>query len=299
MNVQPQTVVEIQEHLSRYNLEPQRALGQNFLIDGNLMRMIVEAAELDPLRDTVLEVGSGTGSLTSMLAEAAREVVTVEADKKLTPLLKEVLAGRKNVKLLILDALAGKHELAPEVVEALRKHLAYPPDARLKLVSNLPYVIATPLVMNLILGQPRPNLLVFTVQKEVADRLAARCGDSAYCPAGIIAQAVASVELLHIFSPNVFWPKPQIHSTLMRIRPEAARYEQVGDLDLFQRVVHGLFAHRRKTCVKSLEHATGLDEFRGRWAELLSAAGIPHDVRGDTLELERILSLVKAAANKL
>jgi len=293
----PQTVIEIQDLLARHGTEPNRRLGQNFLIDGNLMRAVVEAAELDAARDVVLEVGAGTGSLTAMLADRAACVVAVETDKKLTPVLEEVLGDRPNVAVLIRDVLAGKHVVAPEVTAAVAAALDAAPAGRVKLVSNLPYAIATPLVMNLLLDGPRPEVLVFTVQKEVADRLAAQPQTSDYGPVSLVAQAVGEVERLRDLSPNVFWPKPNVHSRLVRLRVDAARLAAVGDLDLFHCVAAGLFVHRRKTCLKSLEKAPGLREFRGRWADLLATVGIDPGLRGDTLTLEQVLALARAAGN--
>ena len=291
----PQTVTEIQSLLARHGTEPNRRLGQNFLIDGNLMRRMVDEAELDAERDVVLEVGTGTGSLTRMLSDRAARVVTVETDKKLIPVIEEVLAGRTNVRSLIADALAGKHTVAPEAMEAVAAASGeVGPGARFKLVSNLPYSIATPMVMNLLLTEPRPSLLVFTVQKEVADRMAARSDTGDYGPVTLICQGLAKVETLHDLSPNVFWPKPQVFSTLVRIRPEAERIAAVGNLALFHRVALGLFAHRRKTCLKSLEMTPDLVEFRGRWAGLLAEVGIDPRVRGDTLSLEQVLKLARA-----
>ena len=281
---------------------PNHRLGQNFLIDGNLMRMIVDSAELDASRDVVLEVGAGTGSLTAMLAERAARVVTVETDRGLAAILDEVLTGCGNVELLVADALARKHEIAPQVLAAVREAMAEVSGARLKLVANLPYAIATPLVMNLLVGQGRPKLLVFTVQKELADRFAARHDTSLYGQVSILAQALCGVERLHDLSPNVFWPKPQVHSTLVRLRPEAARYEAVGDLRLLQSLVTGLFGHRRKTCQKSLELAAGIDSLGGRWGEVLRAAGIDPGVRGEALSLTQVLALhrtVRAAMDAL
>jgi len=112
----------------------------------------------------------------------------------------------------------------------------------------------------------------------------------------MLCQAVAAVERLREMSPNVFWPKPQIHSTMLRLRPESERYRRVGNLGLFQRVAAGLVIHRRKTCLKSLELAPGLEEFRGRWGELLAAAGIDPTARGDTLTLDQVIALAHAAA---
>ena len=342
-----QTLTEIRELLAAAGAAPNRRLGQNFLIDGNLMRAVIDAAELDSARDVVLEVGAGTGSLTAMLAERAARVVAVETDKKLTPVLEEVLADRPTVAVFIRDVLAGKHAVAPEVMAAVADALdvvpgrptspgvgprpagAAPlttgtagraptvvptgrdglsvapgettkrvavPGGRLKLVSNLPYAIATPLVMNLLLGEPRPALLAFTVQKEVADRFAAQPRTGDYGPVSLVVQAVGRVERLRDLSPNVFWPKPNVHSTLVRLRVDAARVAAVGDLDLFHRVAAGLFVHRRKTCLKSLEMAPDLRELRGRWPGLLAAAGIDPGDRGDTLTLEQVLALSRAAA---
>ncbi|NIA20748.1 MAG: ribosomal RNA small subunit methyltransferase A [Anaerolineaceae bacterium] len=290
----PQTLTEIQQLLAARDLQPNHRLGQNFLIDGNLMRMIVEAAELDASRDVVLEVGGGTGSLTAMLAQRAARVVTVETDRRLAAILDEVLTGCGNVEIVVADALARKHEVAPQVLAVVTEAMAAVGDARLKLVANLPYAIATPLVMNLLVGRPRPHLLVFTVQKELADRLATRPATSLYGQVSILAQALCGVQRLHDLSPNVFWPKPQVHSTLVRLRPEAARYEAVGDLPLLQSVVAGLFGHRRKTCQKSLELAAGIDALRGHWGQVLASAGIDPGVRGETLSLEQVLALHKA-----
>lgn len=294
-SVSPQTITEVRDILARHGTAPIRALGQNFLIDGNLMRRLVEEAELDATRDVVLEVGSGTGSLTRMLADGAARVVTVETDKKLTPVLDEALAGLSNVRVLITDALAGKHVVEPAVMAALNDALAAIGDnARLKLVANLPYVIAAPLVMNLLLGAPRPAMLVFTVQKEMADRMAARENTADYGPVSILCQAIGTVEVLRDLPPTVFWPRPKVHSSLVRLRPDDARIAAIGDIDLLRRVAAGLFAHRRKTCVKSLEMFPGLQEFHGRWPALLDETGIPHGVRGDTLAVEKVLALARA-----
>jgi 16S rRNA (adenine1518-N6/adenine1519-N6)-dimethyltransferase len=292
----PQTITEVRDLLARHGTAPIRALGQNFLIDGNLMRRLVEEAELDATRDVVLEVGAGTGSLTRMLADRAARVVTVETDKKLTPVLDEALAGRSNVRVLITDALAGKHVIEPAVMTALSNALADVGDnARLKLVANLPYVIATPLVMNLLLNEPRPARLVFTVQKEMADRMAARENTADYGPVSILCQAIGTVEVLRDLAPTVFWPRPQVHSSLVRIRPDDARIAAIGDIDLLRRVATGLFAHRRKTCLKSLDMTPELQEFHGRWPALLDETGIPHGVRGDTLAVEQVLTLARTA----
>jgi 16S rRNA (adenine1518-N6/adenine1519-N6)-dimethyltransferase len=300
MTAKPQTIADVQQLLARQGLEPNRRFGQNFLIDGNLMRMVVDAAELDPTQDVVLEVGPGTGSLTCLLAERAARVIAVEADTNLVPILDDVFAGApRNVELIVADALAGKHQIAADVMVAVRRALETVGAGRFKLVANLPYVIATPLVINLLIGSPTPALLVFTVQRELADRLAAAHDTADYGPLSILAQALGAVECLHDLSPNVFWPKPQVHSTLVRIRPDPARYQAVGDVLLLQRLAGGLFAHRRKTCHKSLELAFDEPALRGRWGDLLASCGIDPAVRGETLALGQVLTLLAAVRRTL
>lgn len=294
---EPQTIKEIQRLLDSYGCEPVKRFGQNFLIDGNIMRMVAEAGELDAERDVVLEVGPGTGSLTALLAEQARRVVAVEVDTHLAELLRDVLAEqlKRNVTLVVGDALSGKHALSPLMTEAVALALADVPEGRLKLVANLPYVIATPLVIDLLLSEPRPHLLAFTVQKEVADRLLADSSSLAYGAISVLVQGLAQVERLHDLSPNVFWPKPQVHSTLVRIRPIPERYRELADLKLWQSVASGLFFHRRKTILKSMQHTPGLEELKSAWPEILARAGIGADVRGETLNVRQAMDIYHAA----
>ncbi len=294
---EPQTIKQIQALLEAHGREPVKRFGQNFLIDGNIMRMVVDAGELDAQRDVVLEVGPGTGSLTTLLSERAREVVAVEVDKNLAELLHDVLAEQmaRNVTLVVDDALSGKHELSALMMEAVTEAMAEVPAARLKLVANLPYVIATPLVVDLMLAEPRPMLLVFTVQKEVADRLLADANSPAYGAVSVMTQGLATVERLHDLSPNVFWPKPQVHSTLVRLRPIAERYQELGDIRLWQKIASGLFFHRRKTVLKSLDHMPGLEMLKGHWPTVLEEADIDAHVRGETLTVEQAMSIHQAA----
>lgn len=294
---QPQTIKEVKALLEAHGCEPVKRFGQNFLIDGNVMRMVADSGELDPQTDVVLEVGPGTGSLTRLLAERARRVVAVEVDTNLATLLRDVLAPEldRNLTLVVDDALSGKHTLSPLMVAAIKQAMADVPDARLKLVANLPYVIATPLVVDLLLAQPRPHLLSFTVQKEVADRIVAQPGSPAYGAVSILTQGLCTVERLHDLSPHVFWPKPQIHSTLVRLRPLPHRYAELADLQLWQRITSGLFFHRRKTIQKSLEHTPGLERFKGHWPAILAAANVPPEVRGETLSVPQTITLHHAA----
>ena len=238
----PQTKTQIRAVLDRAGSRPRHRFGQNFMIEPELVRRIVDAGEV-ATGDHVLEVGPGTGTLTAELLARGATVIAVEIDRDLAAALRETFAEAIDTgRLLVLetDALAGKHQLAPLVVDAL--------DAAggAKLVANLPYNIASPLVIELLLRGT--SVLSFTVQKEVAERFAAgpEAGKS-YGPLGVIAQALGKVEVLRTIPPTAFWPQPSIDSSLVRIRHEP--HEAVKEPDqarAFARFAGDLFAQRRK-----------------------------------------------------
>jgi len=204
----PPTLTEIKAMLAEAGLRPQKRYGQHFLIDGNLMRMLVDAADLGPA-DTVLEVGPGVGNLTELLVERAGRVVAVEIDPAIAEIARRRLAGAANLDFLVIDVLANKHTVAPEVLDvAEARRLAC--GGPLKLIANLPYQAATPLVAELVLRDPPLERLVFTVQEEVAARFAASPGTADYGPVGVIVQALGQVEILRRLGPSVFWPRPQV-----------------------------------------------------------------------------------------
>ncbi len=242
--------------LSEAGLRPRKRFGQHFLIDGNLMRRLVECAELAPA-DMVLEVGAGTGGLTDLIAGRVERVVAVEIDRDLFAVLTERFRDAAGVTLLCGDILAAKHRLMPAVEEMIRtRRLA--PSGCIKLVANLPYQVATPLVMNLLVDYPGVRRLCFTVQAEVGDRITASPGCKAYGPLSITSQVLCKIETIARIGPKAFWPQPAVDSVMLRMdvveSPFAAR-EQLHD---FVRVVRGAFEHRRKTLRSALAYA--LDE---------------------------------------
>ncbi len=180
--------------------------GQNFLVDLNLLRMIAQRARLEPC-DVVLEVGTGTGSLTALLAAEAAAVVTVEIDEQLYQLASEELTGLTNVVMLRTDALRNKSHLNAEVIAAVRQQLDAAAGRRLKLVANLPYNVATPVMANLLASSIVPDSMTVTVQKEVADRIAARPGTKDYGALSVWMQCQCQVELVRTLPPSVFWPR--------------------------------------------------------------------------------------------
>jgi 16S rRNA (adenine1518-N6/adenine1519-N6)-dimethyltransferase len=266
-----QTKHQIQELLTAAGTEPRHRFGQNFMIDQNLVRIVADAGEIDA-RDTVIEVGPGTGTLTEELLTRADRVIAVEIDRDLAGMLRERFAGNEKFTLIEGDALAGKHEINPDLLVAIR-------GATAKLVANLPYNIASPLVIELLIAGV--NLLAFTVQKEVADRLRAAPGSDAYGPLTVMAQMLSRVEMLRTLPPQAFWPAPKIESALVRMR----RGDRLGaDAPAFGRFVHKLFSARRKTLRKSVSQA-GFDP------DVLSKLSIDPQLRPENLSPEQFADL--------
>jgi len=176
---QNQTQSFLMRRFAEAGIRPHTRFGQNFLIDMNLQRLLFEAAELGP-DDVVLEVGTGTGSLTVLAAARAAAVVTVEIDRQLFQLAGEELLGADNVTMLQCDALKNKNRLSPELLETLDRELNVAPGRRLKLLSNLPYNVATPVLSNLLALERPPELMTATIQKELAERIVARPGTKDY-----------------------------------------------------------------------------------------------------------------------
>ena len=252
---QVQTKTQIRQLLERIGARPQKRLGQNFLIDGNLMRRLAESARIDP-NDVILEIGAGTGGLTDLLLRRAARVITVEIDKRLARLLADRYADEEKFILLVGDALKNKNTLSPAVIQALQTYQPAVPG-KLMLVANLPYVIATPLLIDLLLSPVNVSRFCFTVQKEVAERITADPGCKAYGPLSIIIQTACHVETLAIINPHAFWPAPKVESAMMRldVRDPLSRH----DLARLAAVVRSLFLHRRKTLRHNIATTYGLE----------------------------------------
>jgi 16S rRNA (adenine1518-N6/adenine1519-N6)-dimethyltransferase len=288
----PPTQTDIRQLLARAGLRPDRRYGQHFLVDGTLMRLLVAEAELDST-DTVLEVGPGVGNLTELLVEGAGHVVAVEIDPQVAAIARERLAAAANLDLLVTDILANKHTVAPSVLGTVRRRREALGGA-VKLVANLPYQAATPLMAELVQADPPPERLVFTVQEEVAARLAAEPGTSEYGPVGVLVQALAEVKVLRRLGPSVFWPRPQVWSAMVRIRPSAARRARIADLAVLRRTIEGLFGHRRKRAARSLSLADPSGASPQEWAARLRAVGLDPDARGETYSVDEIVRLANS-----
>jgi 16S rRNA (adenine1518-N6/adenine1519-N6)-dimethyltransferase len=267
--------------LAEAGTEPRHRFGQNFMIDGNLVRLVAEAGEVRP-GDVVIEVGPGTGTLTEeLLTRAGGEgrVVAVEIDRDLAGLLRGRFASRANFTLIEGDALAGKHGLNGELLSVLREA-----GAAVKLVANLPYNIASPLVIDLLIAGA--GLLAFTVQKEVADRLRASAGSDDYGPLSVMAQLLSRVEVLRTLPPQAFWPAPKIDSALVRLRHDDRLGPRAAGFGTF---VHKLFSFRRKTLRKALAQA-GYEP-----AAVLERVGLDGQLRPEVFTPEQLLALYGAS----
>ena len=270
------------------------------------MRLLVAEADLKG-SDTVLEVGPGVGNLTELLLAQAGWVVAVEVDPALAEMVRERLGGAANMDLLVTDILADKRHIAPAVLEAIESRQRTLGGA-VKLVANLPYAAATPLVAELVMCRPPPEQLVFTVQQEVAARLAAEPGTREYGAVGVLVQALADVEVLRRLAPSVFWPRPQVWSAMVRVTPRAAKQQRIRNMAAFHKTVEGLFAHRRKRAARSLAlyasekgdsplFGRGQSPFSSEeWTARLAAAGLDSQARGETYSVEEIIRLANHVA---
>lgn len=287
----PQTLSEIRDLLASAGLRPQKKLGQNFLIDGNLMTKIVEAAEIEP-DDTVLEIGAGTGSLTEMLLERAGRVVAVELDRGLAELLADRLAGRDNLTLLHEDVLQTKSQIAPVVLDALRHAAGGRPAL---LVANLPYHIASPLLIDLLLCDVPFKCFCFSVQREVADRIAARPSTKDYGPMSILMQLCGTVHKITHLPPQAFWPAPKVESTALRIDIDLSRFPAKIVLRQFSELLRLAFAHRRKTLNYNLKQQYEPAHF----GPACAATGVDLGTRAEALSPEQWYELFRRIAGVL
>ena len=267
----PQSLSDIKALLARHGLRPKHRLGQNFLHDLGYVQRIVEAAELHE-GELVLEVGAGTGSLSEALLEAGARLVAVEFDRDLEPILRERFAPfGERARLIIGDVLASKHAINPEVIAAVG-------DEPFKLIANLPYNIASPLLVNLAMDHPGMGRGLVMVQREVADRLVAGPGSKTFGPLSVVVQAMCEVRRVMSLPPGCFWPPPKVNSAVVElVRRERALTD---DPHALARFTQTLFQKRRK-------------QLRTILGDVAMPAGVEPTARPESLTVEQIIELAR------
>jgi 16S rRNA (adenine1518-N6/adenine1519-N6)-dimethyltransferase len=292
-----QTKQEIEQMLAAAGTRPKHRLGQNFLIDLNLMRVLVQAAGVHS-QDVVLEVGCGTGSLTEELVRYSGRVVGVEYDPVLYSIVQKRLTQADNLTLLCGDVLESKNTIHHAVSEALQKALDET-GGRLLLVSNLPYSAATSVMANLISGPLTAESMTVTVQKEVADRMAAVPGHKEYSPLSILMAATGDLHYLKHLPPTVFWPRPQVDSAMVRFVRNPQKAAQIHNMDIFRQVVHLFMSHRRKMLKACIHFAEGELAAVRHWAEVFAEAFVDGQRRPEELSAADYINIANLCFEQL
>ena len=274
----PQNTIEI---LQKYHFNFQKKFGQNFLIDTSVLDRIIGAAEITK-DDCVLEIGPGIGTMTQYLAESAGEVVAVEIDKNLIPILEDTLSAYGNVTVLNEDI------LKVDINRIVQERNGGRP---IKVVANLPYYITTPIIMGLFESHVPLKSITIMVQKEVADRMQVGPGTKDYGALSLAVQYYAKPQIVANVPPNCFIPRPNVGSAVIRL----TRYEEppvkVQDEKKMFALIRASFNQRRKTLVNGLGNAPGLQVSKEQAAQALEKMGLSPTIRGEALTLEQFAAL--------
>lgn len=269
------------EIIQKYDFAFQKKFGQNFLIDGRVLDKIIDAADIGK-EDCVLEIGPGIGTLTSRLAEAAGQVIAVEIDKNLIPILGDVLSEYDNITILNEDIL--KVDI-PALVE--EKNAGKP----IKVVANLPYYITTPIIMGLFESNVPIDNITVMVQKEVAQRMQVGPGTKDYGALSLAVQYYAEPYIVANVPQNCFIPRPNVGSAVIRLTRHQEKPVTVKDEQHMFRLVRAAFNQRRKTLQNALHNMPELNLSKEQVVEALEKMGLPATVRGEKLTLEEFAKL--------
>lgn len=274
--------MNLNDRLKKHHITLQKKYGQNFIGDPALLERITTVCDWQP-GDRALEIGPGAGTLTRAIAREAEEVLAVEIDRRLAPLLEETLADCANVHLVFTDALKA------DLDALMRDTLGW--DGRYKLIANLPYYITTPLIMHVLEDSEKVSELVIMVQKEVGERLCAAPGSKAYGAVTVMVQYAATVARAFDVGRHAFVPAPEVDSTILHLIPYEKRPIQAQSDAVLRRVVKAAFSQRRKTLRNSLS-SLGCDKALIKQA--LEAASIEDSRRAETLSVAEFVALADA-----
>ena len=274
----PKNTIEV---LQKYNFNFQKKFGQNFLINTGILEDIIEAAEITK-DDFVLEIGPGIGTMTQYLCESAREVVAVEIDKNLIPILEDTLSAYDNVEVLNDDILKVDIKTLAE-----ERNAGNP----IKVVANLPYYITTPIIMGLFESHVPIDSITIMVQKEVADRMQEGPGSKEYGALSLAVQYYAHPEIVVNVPPSCFMPQPKVGSAVIRLTRHPQPPVDVENESLMFQIIRASFNQRRKTLVNGLNNFPGLNLSKETIQKCIEELGVPVTVRGEALSLEQFARL--------
>lgn len=270
------------ETVSNYGFKFSKSLGQNFLIDENILNKIIDGAEVSS-EDVVFEIGPGIGTLTQALADKAKRVVAVEIDKTLLPILADTLRDFNNVEVIHNDVL--KLDLQKLVKEKS-------PNKSIKVIANLPYYVTTPIVMKFLEEKVSLENMVVMVQKEVADRMRAKPGTKDYGSLSVAVQYYCEPKIITKVPRSVFIPQPNVESTVIKLEILKAPRVKVDNEKLMFGIVRAAFGKRRKTILNALASSNlGFDKEMVR--TVLNESGIKAERRGETLDIEEYAALAQ------
>ncbi|MGD8192549.1 16S rRNA (adenine(1518)-N(6)/adenine(1519)-N(6))-dimethyltransferase RsmA [Brevibacillus ginsengisoli] len=284
------TPTRTKQILEKYGFSFKKSLGQNFLVDTNILHNIVDAARLSK-KTAVIEIGPGIGALTEQLCRAAGKVIAIEIDQRLLPILADTLSPYDNVEVVHGDVL--KLNLNQLIEEKLRDY------DEISVVANLPYYVTSPILMKLLEEQLRLKHIVVMIQKEVADRIAAKPGNKDYGSLSVAAQFYAEAEVAMIVPASVFVPKPNVDSAVLKLSIRQEPAVVVRDERLFFRLVRASFGQRRKTLLNNLMSNFAGKEQKDVILQALESVGIDPSRRGETLSIEEFGKLSNAFGDLL
>ena len=282
---------EVTRLLTKYDFKCKKRLGQNFLVDQNTLQIIINSLKLNK-EDCILEIGTGIGTLTSALSPLVKQVISVEKDKKLEPLLKESLSPSDNIEIIFKDVM--KFDLV-NLFEQKRKK-----GGKIeKIVGNLPYYISISLIRQILELNQYLKLAVFLIQKEVGERLMAQAGNKNYGILSLVAQYYSQPQKVHIVPSTVFYPRPKVSSMIIKFDIYKKPQVQVGNEKLFFSIIRASFQQRRKRLINSLSNYFREVLAKAEIENILTETSLDKNRRGETLTLEEFAKLSMAMGNKL
>ena len=282
----PQNTVAV---LQKYNFNFQKKFGQNFLINSSVLEDIISEADVTE-DDMVLEIGPGIGTMTQYLCEAARQVIAVEIDTNLIPILQDTLSEYDNVKVINEDILKVD-------INALANE--YNNGKPIKVVANLPYYITTPIIMGLFESHVPIDSITIMVQKEVADRMQEGPGSREYGALSLAVQYYSTPEIVVNVPPSCFMPQPKVGSAVIKLTRHEKPPVDVDDEKLMFKLIRASFTQRRKTLANGLNNFGGFNLSKEMIQESIEELGVPVNVRGEALSLEQFAKLSNIIGSKM